>query len=341
LRFDFDATGLGSVPVTDPKTACRLVFDNFTTIPFWPQLPKRSFLENMYAQFSEGLPGLVLDEKNRTLHIETSRVASDIEKVYQKYLDGEVDFFAISDSFAPGFYRFLEELKNIPKGIKFVKGQIAGPISYALFLTDQNKRSVIYDKDLFEVLTKVISMKARWQIKKMKKLFPNIIIFIDEPYLVSIGSSFVNIDMDAAFGKLDEVARAIKAEDAVCGVHCCGNTDWSALLKSEIDIVNFDAYNFVKEFSLYAADAKDFLQKGGSIAWGIVPTSDAIDKETPKTLAKRIKEAIKFLSDKGIVRDAFSSLVTPSCGTGTLAEDRAAKILNTTRLLSEELRKNR
>ena len=116
MNFNFEATGIGSVPFKDPKTACRLIFDNFTTIPSWPQLPKRSFLENMYVQFSEGLPGLVLDEKERTLHIETSRVAADIEKVYQKYLDGEVDFFAVSEDRAAGLYEFLEELRAAPKG---------------------------------------------------------------------------------------------------------------------------------------------------------------------------------------------------------------------------------
>lgn len=337
MRFNFQATGVGSLPFTDPKTGCRAVFDNFPAIPFWPQLPRRSFLENMYVQFSERLPGLVIDEKNKTVHIDTSRVASDIEKVYQKYIDGDYDFFAVSEDHASGLYEFLDQLKGASKGVEFVKGQITGPISYALLLMDQNKRSVIYDKDLFEVLAKTLSMKARWQIRKLKKLFPNVIIFLDEPYLVSIGSSFINIDIGLALEKFDETVESIKAEGALAGVHCCGNTDWSILLKRAIDIINFDAYNFTREISLYAGDLRNFLQRGGTVAWGIVPSSDAIEDETEGTLVKKMKEAIGLLTSKGIAGDGISSLITPSCGVGTLDEEMAKKILRATKALSKEM----
>ena len=327
MKFNFKATGVGSVPLKDADAACRLILEDFKEIPFWPQLPRLSFLENMYVQYSETLPGLVLDEDSKTIHIDTSRVASEIENVYQKYLESDLEFFKISESHAKGLYKFTEIMKDPPKGIKFVKGHITGPVSYALFLTDQNKKSVIYDKDLFEVLTKVLVMKARWQIRWLKKLFPKVIIFIDEPYLVTIGSSFINIDPGESLAKIDEVANAIKSEGALAGIHCCGNTDWSMLLKRDIDILNFDAYNFMKEFSLYTADIKNFLGKGGTIAWGIVPSAEAFDNETTKTLVEKLKSALKLLTDKGVEEEAISSLVTTSCGVGSLDEKRAKDIL--------------
>lgn len=327
MKFDFEATGVGSLPFKDSAYSCRIIFDNFKAIPFWPQLPKRSFFESMYVQFSERLPGLVLDEKNRTIHIDTSKVAADIEKVYSRYLDGDLEYFKISEDHAEGFYKFLELLKVPNPKMKFVKGQITGPISFALALTEQNKKSIIYDKDLLEVTTKVLSMKARWQIRKLKEKFGNVIIFIDEPYLVSIGSSYVNINIGEAIKKLDELINSIKSEGALVGIHCCGNTDWSLLLKRGIDILNFDAYNFIKEFSLYITDIKNFLNSGGTIAWGIVPSSEAIDKETKNALVEKLKAAIKILTDKGINKDNLSSIITSSCGLGTLDEDRAKKIL--------------
>ncbi len=330
MRFDFETTGIGSVPFKDSDTACRIIFDNFKTIPFWPQLPQRSFLENMYVQFSKGLPGLVIDEKNKTIHIETSKVAHDIEKVYSRYLDGDLDFFKITEDYAEGFHRFLDNLNIADTKIKFAKGQITGPISFALSLTDQNKKAVIYDKDLFEILTKILCMKARWQIKKIKEKFANVIIFIDEPYLVSIGSSYVNINIDDSIKKLDELIESIKKAGAFVGIHCCGNTDWSILLKRGIDILSFDAYNFLKEFSLYSPDIKNFLHNKGTIAWGIVPSSDVFDKETKDTILDKIKDGIKLLIDKGIDKDSLSSIITPSCGLGTLDEARAKKILELT-----------
>lgn len=293
----------------------------------------------MYVQYAEGLPGVSLDEEKKTIHIDTSRVAAEIENVYSRYIDGDVEFFKISEDRAMGLYVFPEVLKGC-KDIKYIKGHITGPLSYGLFLTDQNKRAVIYDKDLFEVLTKTLVMKARWQIRRLKKMHPAVIIFIDEPYLVSIGSSFVNISVEDVAGKLDELISAIKEEGALTGLHCCGNTDWSILLKRNIDILNFDAYNFTKEFSLYHEDIKNFTARGGAIAWGMVPTSDAIDKESQKSLLARCAEAVKVLSDKGVDKGLISSLVTPSCGVGAMDETRATKVLEMTAAISAKMMKN-
>ena len=340
MRFDFEATGLGSMPLSDPQESCRIIFDNFKQIPFWPQLPKRSYLENMYVQFSERLPGLVVDKPGKNIFIDNSRVASEIESVYAKYLEGDTEFFKISEDYAQGLYKFIDGVPAVAKEIKAVKGHITGPISFALSVTDQNKRAIIYDKDLFEVLTKTLVMKARWQIKRLKKVFPSVIIFVDEPYLVSIGSSYVNINAAAAFEKLDELIKSIKQEGAACGIHCCGNTDWGAVLKRDIDILSFDAYNFAKELLLYAADLKNYLSRGGSIAWGIVPSSEGIEKETLKGLIQKFKSTIAGLAEKGIQKDSVSSLITPSCGVGTLTEVNAKKVLEFANALSEEMRKD-
>jgi len=334
LKFAFEATGIGSVPFKDPKTACRTIFNNFESIPFWPQLPKRSFMESMYVQYSESLPGLIIDEKEKMIHIDSSRALSDIETVYGKYLERDVDFFKISEDHAEGFYEFLDSAPLACKNAKFVKGHITGPISFALSVTDENKVSIIYNKDMFEVLVKVLSMKAVWQIRRLKAVRPDVIIFIDEPYLVSIGSSYVNIDVKDAMEKLDEVIAAIKAEGALAGVHCCGNTDWPLLLKRDMDILNFDAYNFIKEFALYSAEIALFLKRGGSIAWGVIPSSDAADNETAAALKARLDGYLELFASKGIDRSAISSIITPSCGVGTLDEARAEKIFGFARELS-------
>ncbi|MCX5686130.1 MAG: hypothetical protein NTW09_01515, partial [Candidatus Omnitrophica bacterium] len=155
----------------------------------------------------------------------------------------------------------------------------------------------------------------------------------------SIGSSYVNINAETAFEKLDEVIAAVKNEGGIVGLHCCGNTDWGLVLKRDIDILSFDAYNFTKELLLYGNELKNFFNRGGTIAWGIVPSSDAIDKETPKGLTERLKAALSALAEKGIPKDSVSSIITSSCGVGTLDEDRAARIFTATSRLSEDFRK--
>ncbi len=337
-KFNFEATGIGSLPFKDPKAACRLIFDNFKSIPFWPQLNNRSFKEHMYCQFSEGLPGVVIDEKKRSIHIDSEAAASGMEKAYQKYLDRDVEYFKISSPFAEGLYEFIGSYKKEIPQAKFVKGHVTGPVSFALSVTDENKRALIYDKDMFDVVTKVLAMKAAWQIRELKKLSRDVIIFIDEPYLVSIGSSYVNIPTGDVIISLDEVICAIREEGALSGVHCCGNTDWPLLLKRGVDILNFDAYNFEKEFFLYHQDIKDFIQRGSAIAWGIVPSSLAVDSETPESVAMRLKAALNALKDKGIDGSSVSSLVTSSCGLGTLDEQRAKKIVELVNRVSEILK---
>ena len=334
-KFNFEATGIGSLPFKDSLKACGLVFDNFKKIPFWPQLPKRSYLEHMYCQFSEGMPGLNLDEKAKTLYINTEKASAEIENVYQRYLDNDLEYFKVSPRYAEGLYEFCGSFKKSVRNPDFVKGQITGPVSFALSITDQNKRAVIYDKEIFEVVTKVLSMKAKWQIGKLKALNPNVIIFIDEPYLVSIGSSFVNIPREDVIKSLDEINNAIKGEGALSGIHCCGNTDWPLLLKRDIDIINFDAYNFMKEFLLYTGEIRNFLENGGTIAWGVVPSSEAIDKEDAPGIARRLKDGLNSLIYKGVDKESISSVVTPSCGLGTLDEKRAEKIIELTNRVSQ------
>ena len=62
------STAVGSLPHQDIQLALELVRGTFAEAPFWPQLPKRDFREGMYIQYSEGLPGAVLDLEKQRLY---------------------------------------------------------------------------------------------------------------------------------------------------------------------------------------------------------------------------------------------------------------------------------
>ncbi|MFH1753111.1 MAG: methionine synthase [Candidatus Omnitrophota bacterium] len=278
MKRRFLATAIGSVPHTDPKEICGKILETYKEIPFWPQMPKRVFFENMYAQYMEGFPCAVIDEAKKKVWIETSGdLMGEIEQAYHKIIEDDLDYFAITKARAAGFYEFLDQAKKIDlKDTAFIKGHITGPISFGLSVTDQNKQSILYNSELSEVLVKILAIKARYQIRKLKEIFDKVIIFIDEPYLVSIGSSVVNIKKEDVTAKIHETVEAIHAEGALAAIHCCGNTDWSILLGLDIDILNFDAYNFLESIALYPDALKAFLARGKYLAWGIVPTSDDI-----------------------------------------------------------------
>jgi len=303
------------------------VFKGFD-IPFWPQLPKRDFKENMYVQFSQGLPGLVVDEKKRTIHIDSSRdLSEEIAGIYEAHISGNLGQFGITKAYAEGFYAFIKAAEKHKPA--YIKGHVTGPVSFGLGVTDEKGRSIIYNDGIKEAFVKLLEIKALWQIDKLKETAGNIIIFIDEPYLASFGSSFVNIKREDVISMLDSIIDGIHSKGAKAGIHCCGNTDWSVITGTKADIINFDAYLYADTIALYSKDIEGFLKRGGYLAWGIVPTSEAILEETGDSLFKKLSSHIDNLEKKNIDRNLIisNSLLTPSCGMGTLSEELTRDIV--------------
>jgi hypothetical protein len=74
---------------------------------------------------------------------------------------------------------------------------------------------------------------------------------------------------------------------------------------------------------------KAFLEKGGILAWGIVPTSQAVQKESVESLEARLMNLVEQLSAQGMDKQQIldQSMLTPSCGTGTLKKADADKVI--------------
>ena len=332
------ATIIGSLPFTDPQEACSLVFKYTPDIPAWPQLPKRSFLENMYVQFSEGFPGVVI-EKER-IYVDRSRdLSQPLEQLYAAYLENRIDHGDTSLGAAAGLHTFLAQSEQLTKKPLAVKGQIVGPVSWGIAVTDQDRRPLLYDETLADALAKHLRLKAAWQERVLSRVSPNTIILVDEPYMSALGSAFISLSKEQAIALLGEVLAGIKG---LKGIHCCANTDWSVVLQTPLDILSFDTYNYGETLRLYPAEVKDFLERGGVIAWGIVPSEEeALTRETVETLLSRLEGEMRALSQKGIpfTRIVERSLITPSCGLGSLSPEAALKALEMTAGVSREFRR--
>ena len=316
-KFGCLPTMVGSMPHTDPQAACSLVTRYLKDIPAWPQLPARSFLENMYAQYSEGFPGLVLSEAQGKIYVDRSQETDkSLEQLYSAYLESDFDRFPISPDYAAGLHAFLSLADLSPRA---VKGQVTGPVTWGLTVTDENERAILYDDVLGDAVARLLRLKAGWLEKKLSQISRNTIIFVDEPYLQAYGSSsFVTLTKEKVINLLEEVFGGISG---LKGVHCCGNTDWSVLLETSTDIVNFDAYNYAQSFSLYPAEVKRFLDGGGCIAWGIVPSDEEpLSRETVSSLKDRLEEAMAPFTRNGIrFRQLVEQgLLTPNCGLASL-----------------------
>lgn len=331
------ATGIGSLPHTDVHAAIRVTLENFPELPYWPQLPKRDFRENMYAQFSEGLVGIQMDVAHEWMGlVKDDTLMDQVEAFYARYLEENPDVFAVSAEYAAGLYALRDERAALGRA-RWVKGQVTGPISFGLKVVDQTLKPMLYDDTLRDVLVKHITRKAQWQEKFLSALGTPI-VFIDEPSLALIGASVVALNRDEVVRDLEEIFSALTC---LTGTHCCGNTDWAMLLQTSVHIISFDAYNYAENLALFADDVKRFLERGGVLAWGIVPTvEEHIANETVESLQARLDAAMQLLVRKGIDRALLldRALITPACGLGTVSLAAAERALMLTRQLAERVR---
>lgn len=345
------ATGVGSMPHTDTAIAIRVMLENFATLPYWPQLPRRDFRENMYAQFSENLVGIQIDLPHEWMGlVKHDDMMAEIESFYARYLQDDPNLFAISPEYAAGLYA-LRKAGNALDNARWIKGQITGPISFGLKVVDQTLKPMLYDEALRDVLVKHLARKAQWQEKFLANVGARLsrpgeetspvptIIFVDEPSLALIGASVVALNRDEVVRDLEEVFSAIQG---LKGTHCCGNTDWSMLLATSVNVISFDAYNYAENLALFANDVKQFLDRGGVLAWGIVPTiEEEIANATAESLVARLDAAMGLLIKKGIDRDLLyeRALITPACGLGTVSVSAAERAFNLTKQVSEHVAK--
>ena len=337
LKPSFLPTSIGSLPHKDPYEACELVLKYCKEIPAWPQLPTLGFKERMHSQIGYDLPGAIVDEEQETVTIDPAIAEAQAEEFYQRVVEERVEQFAIEEECAKGLWTMLSILQKRDHPM-ILKGQIIGPITLGLQITDLDGQSIIYSDLLFDIVLKTVRMKAKWQESVLSKVSGSPMLFFDEPYLTMFGSAFLPLDRTDAMRYLDEVRSGI---EGYAGIHCCGNTDWSLILGSQFDIVSFDAYNYLHYFCLYPEEIEEYLRRGGSIAWGIVPSRDEeLRNESFETLVSRLSEGISLLVEKGIDKTMImeSSLVTPRCGLGGMSERESKLALALTRKLSDHFR---
>jgi methionine synthase II (cobalamin-independent) len=331
-------TIIGSMPHTDPVKACALIARFLKDIPAWPQLPRRKFEENMYVQYSEGFPGIVVE--NGRVYVDTSKdYTKALESLYTAYLNDDASKFPVSKDYAAGLYAFLAQSNLSPRA---VKGHVTGPLSWGLTIPDENKKAVLFNEMLGDAIPKLLKLKAAWQEKELTHISKNTIVFVDEPIMASYGS----VVASGPFSKPDKIVELLnevfEGIGGLKGIHCCGNTDWSVLLKSKLDILNFDAYEYAQSLTLYPAEVKKFLGRGGCIAWGIVPNHmEPLQKESVASLKDRLEEAMAPFTRHGIpFKDIIrQSLLMPCCGLAPLTEDGAEQAMKLLAELSEMMRK--
>ncbi len=342
---------IGSLPLADHAQAVELIIAHTPDFPLWPQLPQHP-KEGMVRQFLSGMPGLTDEGKRFWIDNEMDNFESEMAAFYGDYLTAVEDDeflegsrFALDRDSAPGFFTLVDRLGQSPRPPQGVKGQITGPITTGIGVVDHEGRNIIFDDNLRDMMVKLLCLKARWQVRHLKKLgcpHPPL-IFIDEPGMASFGSSaYIAITVEMVTESLGELISAIQQAGGLAGLHICANGDFSQALTSQADIISFDAYSYFDNFTLYRKQLRDYLERGGVLAWGIVPTLDpqAVDTETLAHLLELWTGQLAALNTLGLSESTIlnQTFIAPACGTGALTPVQAAKVLTLTRDLSAAIR---
>ena len=326
-------TAMAVMPHKDVDRALEVALS--LDVPFWPQLPLVSYYEDMYVQASEHFPGIILDMEKQRLRFSVEKFIAEFEETMAHF--DEPEYFDISEQYSVVYHRFLQmDFSHRPA----IRGQIEGPISFGFNVVDQDDRPILFNDTVRPFLMEFMAKRVNVQLQRLKQLNPNAFMFVDEPGLQFLFSALAGYSDLAARGDMENFFAMIERPR---GVHLCGNPDWDFLLGLDMDVLSLDVYSNGEVFTQYAPSIKKFLDRGGGLVWGIVPSNvEPFDKENLDTLEQRLNDIWTALDKRGIDREFLlsRSMLSPAtcCLVNPDGERTVEKAFETIIKLSQRLR---
>jgi hypothetical protein len=328
------ASGVGSLPHSDPVSAVEDILRLCPDMPYAPTLPNINPFESIIWHDSEFLPGRVVE--GNKLYVDRSiDFAQDMEQIYLDYMEQNIDRYATSPEYGAGYF---EMATRDLSPVWCAKCQVTGPVTFGLTITDQDRRPLAYDALYFDMLSKMLALRARCYESLMQRTGASqTLVVVDEPYLAALGSSVMQITPEMVASALEDIASLIEGG---IGIHCCSNTDWGFLMSLNPAVISLDAYGTSREFLLYRDQIRSYLETGGIIAWGIVPAEiDKFNLETTEFLWQRYL-SIRDELQPVIGYELFDAqaIITPSCGLRLADVPGAIRIMETVAEISRRAR---
>jgi hypothetical protein len=297
-------TGIGSLPFTSAASAILAVAEFSPEVPFWPQLPQLSERERFIGQGLGILTGSIEPRSDGYgYQVKDGQIDAVLEALHRS--TGE-----LSQENAVGFCAFEEafSLQYFMQAIA-VKGQIAGPITLSTYLGHQGK-SFLADPALFAAIAFHVSQMVRWQTDRLKSAGLPVLMFVDEPALCLEGAGYIN--EETRLSALEATLQEARSCGAYAGLHCCAVRPFERMYRAKPDILSFDADEGLELF-FAGSDARNFLNRGGMVGYGIVPTGSTSDSAS---IFSRWLQAASQAGD--LQQFSGSALITATCGLGLL-----------------------
>jgi hypothetical protein len=306
------ATGVGSLPHRSVRDAASFALREYD-LPAIPTLPRRSPAEGMIAQALVGIAGVTLGQYGS--------IAVDVDR-----LDPEAPVATDLGHDAYGGLRaFLAEAaaRQLRGPVKW---QFTGPVTLGAALT-----RVGAPADLaFAVAAKAVRSHLKAIADAVAQALPASpqVVWLDEPWMGELMSPGFPIAPDQAIDLLS-TAMAILEPVATVGVHCCAGADVASLLAAGPLVLSLPLDARLVDVAGYLGR---FLDAGGWIAWGAVPTDGPIATNSERAW-RLLSDVWCELVNRGCdpVELRRRSLITPACGLGLHSPAVADRVLRLTR----------
>jgi hypothetical protein len=298
------ASSIGSLPHVDPRAAATFVLERQPRLPAAPSLPNRSGMERMVAQAAWGIAGVqVLPDGSLSLDDPILDPRAPLTTVG---IDGEPFV---------GLRAFLGAVAGRRSPIKL---QLTGPVTLGIALL---ALGVPADR-AFSVAGSAVRSRARTLVAAAQETAPMapLVVFLDEPGLTAAMHPGFPLDPNRTIDLVSSALATLEPH-ALTGLHCCGVADWRVVLQAGPQILSLPLDAGAVD---HAGALGAFLERGGRVAWGAVPTAGPLGS-TPERLWQQLSAEWCSLTQAGcdpvLLRE--QALITPACGLALHTEDQA------------------
>ncbi|MGA0877792.1 MAG: hypothetical protein ACO3SP_01600 [Ilumatobacteraceae bacterium] len=312
------ATGIGSLPHRSAHEAADFARRATPELPCIPTLPKRSPAEGMIAQAVVGIPGFSVGQYGSLL-VDARRIDPQAE------VTTDVEHGAFS-----GLRAFLELARGHQGAVKW---QFTGPVTLGSAL----QRAGVPSEVAFDVAMKTVRSHLASIHALVQRELPGCsqVVFIDEPDLGSLMDESFPIAPETAIDLMSGALAVIEGQ-ATMGLHSCSTVDPAVLAATGPAILSLPVSS---KLAAHAGALAGFLDRGGVIAWGVVPTHGPVMASAERSW-KKLTALWCDLVEGGCdaMRLRRQSLVTPACGLANHTETTAGIVYAQVRDIGERVR---
>jgi hypothetical protein len=317
------ATGLGSLPLTDPHEAVRLVLGEVADLPYLPELPGRGLGADMVGRTASLLVDLPVEWQAHGWTV-ASHGGADTRRAR--------DFLR----------RDLDALTEQAQGVPLLKVQVCGPMTLASAIELPSLHKVLTDHGAFRDLAGSLAEGVRQHLTDLRGRLPGteFVLQVDEPGIAAVLRG--QVPTPSGHGTVRALERSI-AEPALAGVlatapegyrvvHTCGaDVPFDLLRGAGAAAVSIDAALLGNK---QLDTVGELIEAGVSLWLGIVPGTDAEIALGP------LREKVRgFWRKLGFNPELLASSVvpTPACGLAGASMPYVRRAMSTLRDVGRSL----